>query len=356
MKVVHLTYTLDYGGIETMLVHIANEQAGQAEVVLFLINDRVEPTLRAALDGRVRVVEMKRPIGSKNPLYLFRLNRLLRRERAEVIHVHHPGIVRFLCLPCLRESRLLLTMHDIPLAADLPFLRKYARLFAISGSVRQALAQRGYRSEVVYNGIVPEDFAPRTGGRADGCFRMVQVSRLFHEKKGQDLLLRACALLEERWGIRDFRLDFIGSGASEQYLKSLSSELGLSGRVRFLGAQPPSYIENHLKDYDLFVQPSRWEGFGLTVAEAMAAKVPVLVSDREGPMEVIGSGAYGFHFPSGDVEQCAAAIRGIMQRPDREALAEKAYRHVAETFDIRQTARRYLREYRTCLADKSGKQ
>ena len=166
MKVVHLTYTLDYGGIETMLVHIANEQAGQAEVAVYLINDRVEPTLRAALDGRVRVVEVKRPIGSKNPLYLFRLNRLLRRERAEVIHVHHPGIVRFLCLPCLRKSRLLLTMHDIPLAADLPFLRKYARHFAISGSVRQALAQRGYCSEVVYNGIVPEDFAPRTGGRA----------------------------------------------------------------------------------------------------------------------------------------------------------------------------------------------
>ena len=82
---------------------------------------------------------------------------------------------------------------------------------------------------------------------------------------------------------------------------------------------------------------------------AVSAKVPVLVSDREGPMEVIGSGAYGFHFPSGDVEQCAAAIRGIMQRPDREALAEKAYRHVAELFDVRRTAREYLEKYRESL-------
>ena len=54
----------------------------------------------------------------------------------------------------------------------------------------------------------------------------------------------------------------------------------------FLVKQTQDYVAAHLTDYDLFVQPSRWEGFGLTVAEAMAAGVPVLVSEGQGPAEV----------------------------------------------------------------------
>lgn len=353
MKVVHLTYTLDYGGIETMLVHIANEQGKQAEVALFLINDRIESSLRALLGEGVRLVEVGRPVGSKNPRYLIRLNRLLRREKADVIHVHHPGIVRFLCLPLLKGSSLVFTMHDIPLPSDLPYLKYYPHVFSISRSVQEALAKQGYGSDLVYNGIVPEDFTCRPSDTPGDCFRMVQVGRLFHEKKGQDLLLQACAILLGRWGIRNFHLDFIGGGASENFLRQLVSQLGLKEYVTFLGVKPPSYVAFHLKDYDLFVQPSRWEGFGLAVAEAMAAKVPVLVSDQEGPMEVIGNGAYGFHFLSGNVEKCAAAIREIMQRPDREVLAEKAASYVAKMFDIRQTARNYLQEYRKCLDGKN---
>lgn len=353
MKIIHLTYTLDYGGIETMLVNIVNEQAKAAEVALFLINDQVEPSLHAALDSRVRLINAGRPVGSKNPFYLLLMNYLLWREKADVIHVHHPGIVRFFCRSLLKKSCLVFTMHDIPLAEDLAYLRFYPHIFAISRSVQQALELDGYKSTVVYNGIVPENFSQSVAADSEKCFRMVQVSRLFHEKKGQDLLLKACAMLVERWGIRNFSLDFIGEGASKNYLQGLVAELGLGSFVRFLGAKPPSYIASHLKDYDLFVQPSRWEGFGLTAAEAMAAKVPVLVSDQEGPMEVIDNGAYGFHFPSGNVEKCAAAIREIMQRSDRKVLAEKAASYVAKMFDIRQTARNYLQEYRKCLDEKN---
>ena len=57
-------------------------------------------------------------------------------------------------------------------------------------------------------------------------------------------------------------------------------ELNLEKHVRFLGNQSREYVYSHLKDYDLFVQPSRFEGFGLTVAEAMAACVPVLVTQE----------------------------------------------------------------------------
>ena len=59
------------------------------------------------------------------------------------------------------------------------------------------------------------------------------------------------------------------------YNIGLVQEYNLNSYISFLGSKDTHYIEQHLKDYDLLVQPSRIEGFGLTVAEAMAAKVPV---------------------------------------------------------------------------------
>ena len=64
----------------------------------------------------------------------------------------------------------------------------------------------------------------------------------------------------------------------------------------------------HLTDYDLFVQPSRWEGFGLTVAEAMAAGVPVLVSEGQGPAEVTQGSRYGWLFANGDADDLQRQI------------------------------------------------
>ena len=60
--------------------------------------------------------------------------------------------------------------------------------------------------------------------------------------------------------------------------------------------KPQPYIVEHMADYDLLVQPSRWEGFGLTVAEAMAAKVLVSVSEGQGPAEVTCGYFYGWIF------------------------------------------------------------
>lgn len=333
-----------------MLVGILNEQVRAADVVLVLLNRNEEHALLDSLAPEVGVRRIDRPVGSKNPLYLLRLWHVLRSLNPDVVHVHFPNITRFL-LPGLK-GKLVFTMHHIPLPEDLPYLRRYARIYSISRCVQKALEANGYSSTVVYNGIQPERFLPHEF-TAGSVFRIVQVGRLVHEIKGQDLLIEACNRLIHEEGHTEIRLDFIGDGASLDYLRGLVEEKGLDSYIRFLGAQPPSYIEMHLKDYDLFVQPSRWEGFGLTVAEAMAARVPVLVADREGPMEVIGDGAYGFHFITDNASDCAAAIRGIMQNPDLKALAAQAHDYMAEHFDIRHTAQQYLREYRICLSANS---
>lgn len=128
-----------------------------------------------------------------------------------------------------------------------------------------------------------------------------------HEKKGQHILIKAVNKLIKQ-GYNQIRLDIIGDGDSHKYLKTLVKELDITEYVRFLGSKNQSYIYEHLCDYDLFVQPSIYEGFGLTVTEAMAAKVPVLVSENQGPIEIIDYGRLGYSFKNQDIDDCAAKI------------------------------------------------
>lgn len=112
------------------------------------------------------------------------------------------------------------------------------------------------------------------------------------------------------------------------------------------GKKPQKYIIEHLRDYDLFVQPSRNEGFALTVAEAMSAKLPVLVSSGQGPAEVTENDKYGWVFENGNIDDLAAKLEYIRSHYD-EALAkiEKAYGHVRKRYDVSVTAKAYLDNY-----------
>jgi glycosyltransferase involved in cell wall biosynthesis len=103
-----------------------------------------------------------------------------------------------------------------------------------------------------------------------------------------------------------------------------------------------------LHTYDLLVQPSRYEGFGLTVVEAMAAGVPVLVSNIEGPMEIIDNGKYGSYFQVGDHLDCSEKMIHIMKNSEHRILPEELQRvaeYARRRFDITETANLYLDAY-----------
>ena len=179
-------------------------------------------------------------------------------------------------------------------------------------------------------------------------FRMVQIGRLEHDFKGQDILIEALAILVGR-GVRNVSVDFIGEGPSGQYLKDMAERLGVSDRISFLGNRPQSYVFGHLCDYDLLVQPSRKEGFGLTVAEAMVAGVPVLVSDSQGPAEVVGFGSRGDMFETGNAAACADAIGRIMRDGPDAGRVEQAREYIVDNYSVSRTARRYLELYAELL-------
>lgn len=334
-----------------MLSNIARYQAlAGHEVHIVILNDIVDQSLVDSLDSGVHLHLLGRPPGSRNPIHILRLNTCLRKLHPDVVHLHIPSLSRYILLPSLRR-RFCVTQHDMCTPANTIGIRKAGQIYAISDIVRRDLKNKmSLKATTVHNGIEISNVRLRVAiPSAPRCpFRILQLGRLEHEKKGQDILLHAVSALTAEG--RNVYVTFIGDGESRSYLDGLAHELGIADRVEFTGNRPQQYVFDHLADYDLLVQPSRYEGFGLTVIEAMAAGIPVLVADADGPMEIIDGGRFGYHFRSGDAADCADRIASVIDSYPSVEFLQNARKRVEDTFSVDITARRYLSLYQSHLS------
>lgn len=350
-----------------MLVNIANEQAKLgASISVVIINDLTAPELLQRIDNRVEVIRINRKRRTYSLGFISQINHALDELNPDVIHLHRSEIRNFISDRRARTSSVVATIHALPTGrigmawrwgsmayhtlihdrGNVCAINRVDKIFSISKSVAEGLLNDyGLKSEVVFNGIETSKFQRREILVPKDGLRIVQVSRLEHDNKGQDLLIEAVSLLKKEYG-KSVKLTFIGDGSSHEYLEKLVSDKGLKENVYFMGACSQKYISGHLKDYDLFVQPSRFEGFGLTVAEAMAACVPVLVSSGQGPAEVTEGDRYGWTFVNSNIEDLAGKINYIICHYD-EALrkVDSACLHVCKNYDVSVTAKKYMEEY-----------
>jgi glycosyltransferase involved in cell wall biosynthesis len=345
VKIVHLTWGLGVGGAETMLGDIVMEQAVAHETWIIVVNQDIDASIALGTAPSLRWVTLSRPPGSSNPWYLLKLILWLCWINPDVVHAHQESFIR---LRKLIRAPMVLTVHGTrsPLSDG---LAAYDSVCCISEAVRDDVLSRlpKCRLRVIPNGINFKA-VKRKAHYGSSPFRIVQVSRLAHEIKGQDLLIRALRRVLDRLGESSVSVDFIGGGESLSYLQQLCVDCGVDGRCRFLGAATRQSIYDALRQYDLLVQPSRYEGFGLTVVEGIAAGLPVLVSDIEGPMEIIAGGQLGWSFKSEDAEDLARKLVELMGLSREPGFADRMRARVELAhgrFDIKLTAQRYIDEY-----------
>ena len=340
MKILHLCWSLDIGGMENMLVDIINYQVMHEDVSLLIVNDRINDSIFNRLDKRCHVKLLRRKEGSKNPFVLLQINGFLLTHHFDIIHLHNADIIKYLWV----KRNYVRTVHNTNIAIQ--NYRWHKGIIAISESVKQDLENRGVHGSVIIdNGVNFSLIKQRQRQGRNATFRMVQVSRILFEQKGQDILVEAVHRLVAK-GITDIHLDFIGTGPDMKRLEQLVNDSHLESYISLLGNQPREFIYEHLCDYDLFVQPSRFEGFGLTVAEAMGARIPVLVSENEGPLAIIENGKYGFTFKNKSVEDCASQIEKLMTNYPSAEYMDAAYNHVHSLYSVDNTAQGYLDFYK----------
>jgi glycosyltransferase involved in cell wall biosynthesis len=345
VRISHVVWSFARGGLESLVVDLCNQQLTRNAVQLVVVNDVVDEGLLEELAAGVVVARIGRPPGSIDPRHLFRVLRALAGFAPDVLHIHQnslAAVTRWSKVPTV------LTVHDT-VFGGVRYFRHCDKVIAISESVKASICAQapGQEPLVIFNGIRSREIRV-SHQRRDDCFRIIQVGRLELPKKGHDIAIEAMAMLAGASLPYKITLDFVGSGPAFESLEAMIESKGLRHVVRMCGAWTRARIYDSLTDYHLLIQPSRFEGFGLTVAEAMAAEVPVLVSNIDGPRELVADGMYGGLFETGDaldlagkIAEAAAAWKSMAADP-RPA---RARRWVSEKFDVAETARAYELTY-----------
>ena len=345
MKIVHCVFTMKTGGAQVMVVSLINEMCLNHDVTLIIVNDLNEELVKQ-IDKKVKIYFINRRSGSRNPFPILRINFLLLQLRPDIIHCHEPNMVNAIKS---WTAKLVHTIHDVDIPVS--FYELYDSLVAISDAVYKDVTARCHLPVcTVHNGIPTSLFRQRQDHTppSDGYYKLVQISRLVHEKKGHDILLYALHKVVYGYGFKNLSLDIIGEGPSLQFLKALVTTLNLDGHVNFLGDKNRDWIFNNLRNYHILVQPSRFEGFGLTILEGFAAGLPVLATNIDGPAEIISRIPGGFLFENGDVDSCVQQLRKIFtlyEGNEIGTLMKTTTPLIKQTYSIKACTKGYLAEY-----------
>lgn len=294
---------------------------------------------------------------------LLPLRFLIKRLRPSIVHAHYASgygtLLRFLGR---RPSILSAWGSDVFLVPERNWLarrvvRKNLQAASVVCSTSEVMASRV--AEIANDGEMRIEVVPF--GVDLECFRPVKfhearpgitfgVVKSFKPLYGIDVIIRAFAAAQtdlEALGCGPAKLVLVGDGPQRLELENLVVELGIQDQVLFAGAVPNADIPALLSSFDIFVQASYTESFGVAIIEAAACGIPVIATNAPGFVEVLGGGKFGLLVSRGNVEEMASAMIALgSDSRARTRLAASGRTHVEEQYDFKENVRSMISIYR----------
>lgn len=367
MKVLHLTTHLNVGGITSYIQKLGAplKTLGAEISVLSDGGECVEQFHKAGIRTFELPIKTKSELSPKLWLASNAARKILRDEKFDLLHAHTR--VTQLWAASLGKSAgipVVTTCHGFyknRLGRRL-FPSWGERVIAISQGVVEHLENdfKVAPSQIaaVNNGVDVQTIAAECATRDQSAAKekygfgaldpvLGIIARLVADK-GHEYLVRAVGLLSE--SIPNIRLLIVGDGRCKKPLQALVGELKLQSHVIFCGNVED--VIQPLTAMDIFVLPATWrEGFGLSIAEAMACSKPVIVTNIWSLNTLIKNQETGILIEPKRVDVLADAISGLILDPARARQIGEAGKRVVQThFGLERMAREIYDVYRTVLA------
>jgi len=339
MPVLH--YYPVIGGLETWTQNIAERLSSKSET--FVVTGKILKEPSFEIKNGVKIFRTSlftlKNLSYSSPIYIFTAlpfiffkSLFLIKQTSNIEHLTSnfllhcqgflSGFLGYLIFK-LKKISYIVTVQRIE--ENRGFLRKLvyknAKIcIAASSAIKKYFEEIGCKNiEVIPNGIDLNKFEIRNSkleirerlGLKDE-FVIMTVARL-EKVKGIEYLIESMSNVKSQ--IPNAICLIVGDGSEKKNLELLTLNLKLQDRVKFLGQIPNEKIPEHLAVADCFVLPSLKEGFGISILEAMACKVPVIGTNIGGIPDIIKSGENGVLIEPKNPEAIAKAIYKIYSQP-----------------------------------------
>ncbi len=372
--IVHIIYRLDVGGLENGLVNLINRiPADRFRHAIICLTDYSEFRQRLQRSD-VAVFALNKPLGN-SPLTHFKLWRLLRRLRPDIVHTRNLAALEGALPAALAGVRACVhgehgrdvndldgsnRKYQLWRRALTPFVDHFIAVSRdLETYLQQKVAVAPARVTQIYNGVDSGKFHPAQKRRQDlpgagfggpGQFVIGTVGRM-QEVKDQLTLARAFVLLLQ--GVPQakerLRLVMIGDGPLRARAQALLAEAGVAQYAWLPGERDD--VAEIMRGLDLFVLPSLAEGISNTILEAMATGLPVVATAVGGNAELIEEGATGTLVAAADAQSMAQSIRAYVDDPQLcKRHGAQARRVIERRFSMEAMVSGYMTVYDKLLA------
>ncbi len=325
-KIVHFIFNLQRGGAETMMVRVIKELPEYEHVVVTLFpgnsfGDELQCKKWVCLNIKSLFTL---------PLAFFRFRKLIREEKPTLVHTHlfWPTFVARLSLP--KTIPLITTIHAF-IATSVEYkhwhirfldrlsykFRKSIIIVVAKGALEEYfsfLKLKPYKAYALYTFVDIKRFnvvhvSPK---KETNVFKLIAVGAL-RLQKNYSFIIDAMALIKDK----NIELDIYGVGNLQNQLQAQINTTG--AKVNLKGEV--NNIEQVIPQYDLFVMSSTFEGFSLGILEAMAMRMPLLLSDIASFKEQCEDNAW--YFSLADAQDAAKQIV-LLSETDKNILFDRA--------------------------------
>lgn len=337
------------GGAEKIIFQLCKDNKFQQQ---FVISDGGSYVQRLE---KIGVEHYKMPdINSKNPITMiicfWKILRVVQKNKIQILHSHHRMAAFYARLVAiLTRSQCVYTAHNVFFDKRrlLRFALKNTKIVAVGDGVKQNLIGFfGINSKkiiVVYNSVdikVTNTFnQDLMDAKQSGKYLIGTIGRIT-KQKGIDIFLKAIAELS---GIKKNILGVVvGNGDDLELMKQLASELMISDKVLFLGYQ--SNVLDIIRQLDLIVLASRWEGLPLTPIEVFSQSSTIIATDISGNNEVVKDHYNGLLFPKDSVSELVKLIRLLSSN---DILKNRLELNARSTFQVKYRYDHFISGYNT---------